>query len=466
MISRRFVLGVGVVAGVAAPRMAFATQGQALSADLVSALAQEVQGKLTVGGAIVAVRNGQTLGQYFWGNASLPFEQPVDSRTLFHMGSNGKLVTAVAAMQLLRASGHSVETPVGDLLPNLPPIIAQIPIDRLMSHTSGLPDYSQTLTDWDRPQPRDAVEKAIADAPRAFNVGEAWSYCNSNYVVLAWLIEHLSGQPYADYLASRVFGPAGTPTARADSAAVPIRRRAEPYEISADGVITHAVRMEDGVSRAGDGGILMSAGDVAPWRQALTSNRLLPAEDMARINAVTRLKTGRRVPYGFGTFSEVRNGRQILHHSGGVPGFMSFWRTWPDTGLSIWAVSNSIGPSSRRPNLTKMIYTMAEGLEPGRIQPATNLGDGTDERSQTLLRVMTRGEGVPVGEGILAPEQTALGRASIPRASKDATIQPLESWLVGDGPAEGEIVRYRVTDAGRQWELAIGWTPDNRIYWT
>jgi len=220
------------------------------------------------GVAVTVVREGEAIGFWGAGYASLPFRVTVTERTLFHLGSVGKHITALAILQLVDAGSVALDAAVGTYVEGLPAAWAAIPVRCLLTHTSGLPDYGRVIRDWDRPQGRELILDAVGTLPPLFAPDQAWSYSNTNYVVLGWLIEAVSGQPYADYLRDRVLGPAGLPSARVDSAEDVIPDRAEPYEY-VDGRFVHAVRLERSVSAAADGGVLFSARDIASWSAAL-----------------------------------------------------------------------------------------------------------------------------------------------------------------------------------------------------
>ncbi|GAA0870218.1 hypothetical protein GCM10009116_20540 [Brevundimonas basaltis] len=420
-------------------------------------------GKDSAGGVLVAVRGGRAVAVYPWGSASLPFDVPVTERTLFHLGSNAKFMTAVAVTQLVEAGALGFDDPIGQHLPDLPPSMAGVSVSRLLHHTSGLIDYFEVLPDWDRPQTREIVVAAMKDQAVLFQPGESWSYSNTNYLMLGWLIEALSGQSYADYIQSRVFTPAGAPTARADAAQQVVPNRAEPYEVQ-DGAFHHAVRMEDGVSRAADGGLLFSALDAAPWRTALDRDRLVSAASMRRMLTPAALTTGRLAPYGYGVFLERTRGAPFRQHGGGVPGFISNWMTWPEADLSILGLTNSMARNA--PSLTDMILALAESLQPGvswrDMAPA---GDGSDPRTRALRSLLERPEGAPAPDGLLGPELALRPAAQLRRASGLTNLAPLERWTMGDGAEQGEMVRYRVTTATAVRDLVVGWTPDDRIYW-
>lgn len=431
--------------------------------DAVAALDALRTGKDSAGGVLAAVRGGRMEAVYTWGMASLPFDVPVTDRTLFHLGSNAKFMTSVAVAQLAEAGALAFDDLIGTHVPDLPPAMAGVSISQLLHHTSGLRDYPEFLPDWDRPQTREIVIAAMKDQPVLFQPGESWSYSNTNYLLLGWLIETVSGRSYADYIQARVFAPAGLPTARADAAQQVVRHRAEPYEFQ-DGAPRHAVRMEDAVSRAPDGGLLFSALDAAPWRAALDGDRLVSAAGMRRLLAPALLNTGRLAPYGCGVSLEQTRAAPVRRHTGGVPGFISNWITWPAADLSILALSNSAAQNG--PSLTEMILTLAESLQPGVTWtglPA--MGDGSDRRSRALRSLLQRPEGAPAPDGLLAPELAFRPAASIGRAPGLTDLVPLEQWAVGDSPGQGDMVRYRLTvPAGTRYPV-VGWTPDDRIYW-
>src|SRR6478735_1137870 len=241
--------------------------------DALAAKLRELAGRDTVAGAAVTVvRDGQAIGFWSVGYASLPFRVPVTERTLFHIGSVGKHITALAVMQLVDAGSVALDAPVGGYVQGLPESWAVIPVRRLLTHTSGLPDYGRVIRDWDRPQGRELILNAIGTMPPSF--------------------EAISGQPYADYLRDRLLGPAALPAARVDSAGDVIADRAEPYE-HANGRFVHAVQLERSVSAAADGGALFSGRDIAPWSAALTGARLVSPALMAQATTGALLTTGR-----------------------------------------------------------------------------------------------------------------------------------------------------------------------------
>lgn len=421
--------------------------------DVEQRLAAGLKSAGVVGGAITLVHGGAMAGFLAHGLASVPFDVPVRPETLFQVGSVGKHVTAMAVLQLVEAGKLALDWPVGRVVPDLPGWIAALPIHDLLGHTSGVPDYEDGFA-WDRPFPRDSFLAALK-APN-FAPGEAWAYSNSGYVLLGYAIEAVSGQSYTDYVAQRLFSPAGLPLARRDAAGDAVIGRAEPYEVEA-GVVRHATRMETKVSSMPDGGLLFSARDWAPWVMAIEKNRLIGPEMTAAMFKPGVLRSGQTTTYGCGWFIDRVRGKEIHYHSGGVPGFVTFVLHYPDARTFAVATLNSPPSKSVRPLLEEAIEAVAPNVTPlglpGRPEIAKR-----DERLRAYL-------GGASGEDFMTREllvgQKALGAKPGPRIKgKLEALALLETYPV----AGGNVSRYRLTAGGVVTTRRIGWTSDDRIF--
>ncbi|MDP3853215.1 serine hydrolase [Phenylobacterium sp.] len=411
----------------------------------------------SAGGFVAAARGGRMIAFYDWGSASLPFQQPVTPQTLFHIASCGKQFTALAVQQLAEAGRIKLDDRLGDHLKSLPASWAAVRLSQLLHQTSGLPDYLEILGEWDRPQGRAKVIDRMGGEPVLFQPGASWSYSNTNYLVLGWLIEEVSGIGYADYLDRFLFKPAGLPRARADAGGTPILGRAEPYEFEG-GAFRHAPRMETGVSQAADGGVLFSASDLAPWRAAVDGGKLISAAGKIAAESRAPLTTGRFAPYGFGHFLDRVHGKEVLHHSGGAPGFVSFWITFPDSGLSVLAATNTWAKTL--PPLRIMALTLAESLAPETTYLSLWMASGGDSRTARLRTYLQRGDGA-ADAGLFAPELAAHGGLNLPKLDNIEDMAPVESYSVSGG----EMVRYRVLRKPYASHLLAGWTTDERLFW-
>jgi len=416
---------------------------EALSADLARAK--------VAGAAITVVQGGRLRAFLPYGRASIPFDSPVTPKTLFQIGSVGKHVTALAILQLVEAGKLQLDWPIGRAVTGLPDWIAAIPIKDLLGHTGGVPDYESGF-DWDRPYPREAFLAALKGP--AFAPGEAWSYSNSGYVLLGYAIESASGQTYPDYVAQRLFTPAGTRLARPDAAAEPIPGRAEPYVLQGDRLV-HATRMENGVSSMPDGGVLFSSLDWAPWLQAIEASRLTSASRVAGMFKAGTLKSGSSTGYGLGWFIDQVRGKPVHYHSGGVPGFVTYVQYYPAEHLLVAATFNS----PPRLALQALVESAVEAIAPG----VTTLGlqaRPQSPRRDERLRAFLAGDNAFALPEVLLGETASGENASERLDGKPEAITFLESHAVPGG----ELSRYRLVVNGAPQSLQVGWTRDDSIF--
>lgn len=415
----------------------------------------------SVGGMVVAVRGGRILGLYAWGDADRQPKRAVTDQTLFHIGSNGKHVTGLAVMQLVDQGKIDLAQPLSHYVDGLPDMIGSTPIADLVHQTSGLPDYLDAVEDWSAPLPRRAVLRAVTAEDRSFEPGEAWEYSNTNYLVLGWLIEAVSGMSYVDYLNRHLFGPAHTPQARPDSTDDDIAERARPYSWAGSRFVRAPV-MNDAVSHAADGGVLFSAHDVGPWRKAIEDHVIVSARALDLAQSPGDFGTGRQAPYGAGYVLEQTRGKPFRHHSGSVPGFSSWWLTLDGVGVSVLAVTNSDGDEEAP--LEDMALAMAEGVAPGSTFLGLPIRTDDRERTATLRAAFKRAE-ADLPDRLLAEELLASGGETAPDwgiKTADA-FGPVERWPVRGG----EMVRYRWVDSDDDVasHVVVGWTDDDRIFW-
>ncbi len=361
-------------------------------------------------------------------------------------------------MQLVQARKLALADPLGRHVPGLPAILAQTPVSHLLHHTTGLPDYLDEVEDWSLPVTRTMVYRAVS-AGRDFEPGEAWAYSNTNYFVLGWLIEALSGMTYGDYVEARIFRPAGLPFARADSSIEDIPARAVAYTQDGDS-LSKADEMEDEMSRAADGGVLFSARDLGPWAAVLTDDGLLPGSTRNPLFAPAPLTTGRTAPYGCGVFLEPCRRAAFHHHTGGVPGFVSQRMAFAGSGLTLLSVTNTDGDADVP--LDKLCLEMAEALAPGST--FTTLTPLPEDARTALLRRAFRRSDADLPNGLMAPELIASGGETAPSwgVQTDHLFAPVERWQV----TGGDMVRYRwVGEDDETDHVVVGWTPDDRVFW-
>ena len=413
---------------------------------------------------VAATLHGKPVFVRAFGRASLPFSSPANSATLFHIGSVSKHVTAAAVLRLLEARKISVDEPLGRFVHGLPFDWGNQPIRRLLTHTSGIPDYEEGF-DWDRPFDRAGFLKMAATRASNFPSGAAWSYSNTNYVLLGFLVEDLSGKSYREYVTEELLRPAKVPHARVDAAEDVIVNRAEPYLVTPEGV-RHATRMNSDVSAMPDGGILMSASDFAAWNQSIDNGPALSTFGRAQMFSAATLTTGRQVPYGFGWLvEELGVGRPFCWHTGSVPGFLTFILKSPATGVDVLILSN-VDAGTSRP-LRQIGQELAEAIAPGSTPYSLMpVPDRNPELTAAAKTLVVHGD-VKSNPKQFAPEMLAQIEGPI---GADAVMMfsarnPDSFQLVHETVRPNErIRRYRLTYGERFDHISFCYTPDNLIY--
>ncbi|HTD97196.1 MAG TPA: serine hydrolase domain-containing protein, partial [Edaphobacter sp.] len=199
------------------------TQPSALASDPVARMQQVVQSFVdnkTFMGAVLVEKDGKLLINQGYGSADLEWKIPNSPTTKFRLGSLTKQFTSASILLLEERGKLKVEDPVSKYMPDAPASWQKITIYNLLTHTSGIPNFTgfpdYSPTEWKDTNPTELVAR-FRDKPLDFEPGSKFSYSNSGYVLLGYLLEKISGQSYADFLKQNIFTPLGMADTGIDS---------------------------------------------------------------------------------------------------------------------------------------------------------------------------------------------------------------------------------------------------------
>lgn len=239
---------------------------------------------------------GQLLFSKDAGLASLDLRLPIDEQTVFELASLSKSFTAVAVMQLQERGLIELDQALSHYLPDVPKNWGAITVHQLLSHQSGLPDE---LNQWPRSRFhaldfQGLLQHVSAQPQLDFEPGSQAAYSNRNYMVLAQLVQEVSGQSFADYLKTHVFEPAGM-------------RSSSVLYFAPEQLMQQALSYGEAVQIHGIDYALMGAigqkgsmQDLVHFMQALLSHRLLRAESLDLMMTPQALFVdGKRYGYGW-----------------------------------------------------------------------------------------------------------------------------------------------------------------------
>ena len=305
-------------------------------------VADVMQRRHVTGLSLAIVREGRVVKCMGYGLANTELSVAATKDTVYQIASVTKTFTSAAVMMLVEDGKVTLEDPVSKHLSGLPGEWQDVTIRQLLSHTSGIPDYTQRENHDRFPAPT-TFEQIVALAsakPMQFRPGERWGYSNTNYYLLGRLLEVKSGKPYADVMRERIFEPLGMTSTRVSDGRVLIPNRAAGYGWEPDKGVHHNSHLPDMTWPFAAGAITSSAADMVKFDAALNSEKLLKRATLEQMWTAVRQNDGTPRRYGLGWEVWSMDGHRIVDHSGGIDGFGSYFGRQLDDRLSVIVLCN------------------------------------------------------------------------------------------------------------------------------
>lgn len=356
---------VALSAAPAAAQRPAASQDITAVADRVFAAWNNTHGP---GCAVGVSRGGVILLERGYGMADIAGERPITPATILESGSVAKQFTATAVMLLVADGKLKLDDDARTYLPELKSYGRPITVRHLLTHTSGLREWSN-LVAWQgwprgtRLHTQSDVYKIITDQSALnYPVGEHYSYTNSGFLLTRTLVERVSGMDFEAFTAQRIFKPLGlTHTSwRGDFTRV-VPGLAQAYRRNGN-----AWRLDMPFDNIiGAGGLWTTVGDWLRWNEHLTKKTL----GTAVVDSMTRqmrLTNGLEIAYALGlTVNQYRGTKQIAH-SGSTAGYSTYLARFPELGnLSVAVLCNAAGAPA-----TTLTYGLVDALHPELARPA------------------------------------------------------------------------------------------------
>lgn len=296
----------------------------------------------TPGCAVAVAKDSATVFERGYGSADLERTTPIRSDTVFEAGSVSKQFTVAAVLLLERDGRLSLNDDVRKYVPELPDYGESITIDQLIYHTSGLRDWyfinGIAGYPWGTRLETNRNSLGVILRQRRLNhaPGAAFSYTGSGYLLLAQVVERVSGRSLADFTKERIFKPLGMISTqwRTDHRRV-VPRRAVPYARVRDDFRIH----EPLSDVYGQGGLLTTVRDLVVWNAELESGRLMSGLAQ-RMEMRGRLADGSMVEFGRGLIVGRYKGRAQIAHGGWTTGYRAWLGRYPEVKLSIAVLCN------------------------------------------------------------------------------------------------------------------------------
>ncbi len=299
-------------------------------------------------GFVLAVLHGdKVLLQKYCGVASMDTQQPISERTMFYSASIGKTFTSAAILKLKKTGKLKLQDKISKYFLNLSSCTKDIRIFNLLNHTSGLPDFYDVLGEDVKTLSNDYVLKFAGNIDSLlFEPGTDYSYSNTAYVLLAKIIEKISGMSYAGFLKKTFLIPLRmTSTIVYDDTKPGVQNRAVGYSKENGKFFKNDY---NGITTTGSGGIYINLPDMEKWLLALRSNKVLNPQMLEMVLRPPFTLSGQKSYMAMGWFDETFGrktpeveGLTSYAAIGVLRGYRAVLQFFPDYDLSYILLSNT-----------------------------------------------------------------------------------------------------------------------------
>lgn len=335
-----------------------ATPDPVLNGRIAQAIDRFMRDSLpTFSGQMLVALGGRVVLHEAYGLADRESGRRNTVETVFDIGSVTKQFTAAALLALVQDGRVSVTDTLGKFFPTLRTPKAGVTLHQLLTHSSGLPQYSG---DDYEPLTSEGLLRWLDTVSLEFVPGEHFRYSNPGYSLIALVVERASGMPFERFVQSRLLHPAGLRWTGYRTPSWQNEKLAVGYTPSEGRVGSPLDRFwqADGPSwnLRGNGGMLSTAADLYRWQHALVSGRVLSQETVQRLTA-GYIDTGRpNRSYGYGWYvgSDDR-GRRLVDHTGGNGAFFAMVRWYQEPEVVLVVTSNAFQPEVIRDVLAALV---------------------------------------------------------------------------------------------------------------
>jgi CubicO group peptidase (beta-lactamase class C family) len=370
-----------------APLLCLIIVGEAVRADAVDDLVQhEISVQKIPGISIAVIENGKILKARGYGFADLELDVPASAETVYQLASVTKQFTAAAIMLLAEDGKLDLDDKISKHLTNAPDAWNQITVRQLLTMTSGIKDYNQPLGDSHDDFDYEKLERLIASFPLQFQPGTKWAYSNSNYILLALLIQRITGKTYDEFLADRVFRPFGMTTTRRDNPSDLVKNRAALYELKGSNIVNSRF-VNPTLFNNGDGGLLTTVLDMAKWDAALYPGKLFKASALEQIWQPASFDGRALKHYGFGWYLNEAGNQRIALHGGGRPGSSTQISRFLDAKITVVVLINRSGVNAEKSRIKSLLFTFLTWRRIPHLEFATR-PSGPGKASYSRLRCL------------------------------------------------------------------------------
>lgn len=328
------------------------------------------------GGVIGIVEKGELVWSKAYGKASLEYDIPNTTETIFNIASVSKQITAFSLILLEQQGKLSLDDEVRKYLVEMPDFGKKITIRHLLNHTSGLRNFQSmlALAGW-----RDGESMTNGDLLRYlsqqkdlnFEPGAEYLYCNTGFNIATAIVERITGQSFQDWTQENIFQPLGMTNSsyREDMERIH-KNTATSYSGSAQNGFRQPLKYW---TYMGNGNVYTTVGDLAKWMNNFRNPSLGGQESIEKMVQPGVLNDGKSLTYGLGIGVGYYRGALRYSHGGSVGGYRSNMIYFPQEDKGVILITNfsSANPGGKVFAVADLILADVLNPNPPTPMPAT-----------------------------------------------------------------------------------------------
>ncbi|MBK9283840.1 MAG: beta-lactamase family protein [Sphingobacteriaceae bacterium] len=321
-------------------------------------------------GSVLVAKKGKVLFRNHYGVCDKKKQNPVNDSSLFQLASVTKVITSTAVLILMEKGLIDLEKNVTEYLPDFP--YEGITIKHLLAHRSGLPNYiyafhSSLYIENYKMTNKDMYDLFVEKKPsRYLRPNRRFNYSNTNYALLAILIEKVSGKKYSDFIRDEIFIPLGMKHSTTidkikltdPNIAKPYDERWKPVEFDASDYVL------------GDKSVYSTTYDLFLFSEAMYNNKILSAGTQSlAYKAYSKEKVATNYGFGWRLKDYKKGGNIEVYHNGWWHGYRSSFHRKLNDSLTIIVLSNQLNKAAYQ---TQLIYDILNGNKESNPEAEVN----------------------------------------------------------------------------------------------
>jgi CubicO group peptidase (beta-lactamase class C family) len=313
-------------------------------ASVIDSFFQARYQKRAFNGTVLFAEKGRVLYENSFGFSDFKQKETLDVSSIFQLASVTKPLTACAVLMLYEEGKLNLDDDISEFFPAFP--YKGVTVRLLLTHRSGLPDYMYFADKlWkSRRTPisnQDVLDLMILYKPyRYYKPNRRYNYSNTNYALLALIIEQVSGMSYAEFMKSRIFEPLGMKNSYVVTFDDLRNNKESPF---VKGYYRPGRTVENHYFNGvvGDKGIYSTVDDLFLWDQALYQGKLISLFTLRESFLPAHRDLRDYDNYGFGWRINLNDGNKIVFHSGWWKGFKTYFIRKIDEQKTIIILTNT-----------------------------------------------------------------------------------------------------------------------------